>query len=196
MGVRMKPRDLDSLDDEALLSSASIDPDAMERLYRRHVGRTVAFALRRCRTPEEVHDLVAAIWLEVIEAADRFDPARGRALAWIFGVSANLVADRRRRDAREHQALRRLGGRRVLDDNDFERLEAAIDAERMSEQFRDGVEALPNAERAAFELVAIEGMNSRQAAHSLGIEPAAIRMRVTRARRKLIDVLPEVPEVE
>jgi RNA polymerase sigma factor (sigma-70 family) len=168
----------------------------MERLYRRHVGATVAFALRRCRTPEEVHDLVAAIWLEVIEAADRFDPDRGRALAWIYGVSANLVADRRRREAREQQALRRLGGRRVLDDDDLERLEAAIDAERMSEPLRGGIEALSHSERVAFELVAIEGLNSRQAARSLGIEPAALRMRLARARRKLIEILPEATEVE
>jgi RNA polymerase sigma factor (sigma-70 family) len=192
----MRSRDLSGLDDEALLSRSGADPDAMELLYRRLVGRTVAFAVRRCRNPEEVHDLVAAIWLEVIEAADGFDPDRGRALSWIYGVSANLVADRRRRETREQQALRRLGGRRVLDDDDLERLDSAIDAERVSEPIRDGVEALSHAERAAFELVAIDGMNSRQAAHSLGIEPAALRMRLARARRKLIETLPEVTEVE
>jgi RNA polymerase sigma factor (sigma-70 family) len=190
----MRSRELSGLDDEALLSRSGADPDAMELLYRRLVGRTVAFAVRRCRNPEEVHDLVAAIWLEVIEAADGFDPDRGRALPWIYGVSANLVADRRRREAREQQALRRLGGRRVLDDIDLERLEAAIDAERLSGPLRDGVEALPRSERAAFELVAIEGMDPGQAAHSLGIEPASVRMRVSRARRKLIERLPEITE--
>jgi RNA polymerase sigma factor (sigma-70 family) len=188
--------DLNCMDDETLLTRATADPDALERLYRRHVGKTVAFALRRCRSPEEVHDLVAAIWLEVIEAAERFDPDRGRALAWIYGVSANLVADRSRRRAREQQALNRLWGRRVLDDDDLERLEEAIDAERMSEPLREGVEALSHSERVAFELVAIEGMNSREAARSLGIEPSAFRMRVARARRKLMEAMPEATEVE
>jgi RNA polymerase sigma factor (sigma-70 family) len=192
----MKARDLERLDDEALLARAGTDPDAMGELYRRLVAKTVRFAVRRCRTPDEVHDLVAAIWLEVIEEADRFDPSRGRALPWIYGVSANLVADRRRREAREHEALRRFGGRRVLDDGDLERLEAAIDAERVSKPVRRGVERLSQAERVAFELVAIDGMEPHQAARSLGIEPAAFHMRITRARRKLLAALPITGEVE
>jgi RNA polymerase sigma factor (sigma-70 family) len=192
----MNRRDLDDMDDDALLARAGSDPDALETMYRRHVGKTVAFAVRRCRTPEEVHDLVAAIWLEIIGGADRFDPARGRALAWIYGVAAKLVADRRRRAARERQALTRLGGRRVLDDGDVERLEFALDAERISQPLRERVEGLSPAERSAFELVAIDGMDSREAARSLGIEPAALRMRVARARRRLIASLPEAREVE
>src|SRR6266550_809066 len=49
--------------------------DALEELYRRCVGKTVAFAIRRCGTPEQVHDLVAATWIELIAASSRYDPS-------------------------------------------------------------------------------------------------------------------------
>jgi RNA polymerase sigma factor (sigma-70 family) len=171
--------------DEILLSSAASDPRAFEEIYRRHVGSVVAFAARRCREPEEVHDLVGAIWLEVIGAANRFDPARGRALPWILGVAANLAADGRRRQAREAEALRRLAGQRVLDDDDHARLEAMIDAERAAQPLIAGKNGLPTGERIALELVTVDGLTAVEAGEVLGVEPAAVRMRLARARRKL-----------
>lgn len=171
--------------DEELLVLAASDPKVFEDLYRRHVGKVVAFAARRCTTADEVHDLVAAVWLEVIGAAARFDPSRGRALPWILGVAANLVADGRRRRAREADALRRLAGRRVLDDDDHARLEAMIDAERAARALIAGKNGLPPGERVALELVALDGMTAVETAEALGIDAAAVRMRVARAGRKL-----------
>lgn len=115
-------------------------------------------AARRCARPEEVHHLVAAVWLAVIRAAPRFDPTRGPAFPWILGVAANLVADQRRRLAREREALHRLAGRRVLDDGNVARLEEAIDASQ-----------------AAHEVLA-ELVPSRE---------GSVRPLLTRARRKL-----------
>ena len=177
--------DQDRVPDETLLSSAASDPRAFEEIYRRHVGRVVAFAARRSRTPEEVHDLVGAIWLEVIAAAPRFDALRGQALPWILGVAANLAADSRRRQAREAEALRRLAGRRVLDDDDHARLEAMIDAARAAQPLIAGKNGLPAGERIALELVIFDGLTAVEAGEVLGLEPAAVRMRLARARRKL-----------
>jgi RNA polymerase sigma factor (sigma-70 family) len=171
--------------DEELLVRAGRDPDAFEQLYRRHVSRTVAFAVRRCRSAEQVHDLVAATWLEVIEASPRFDPAKGRALPWILGVMANLSNDARRRSARETEALHRLAGQRVLAEDDTTRLEEAIDAARRFEDVLDDVDSIPVHEREALEMVAFGGLTQDDAARALGIAPAAFRMRLTRARRRL-----------
>jgi RNA polymerase sigma factor (sigma-70 family) len=171
--------------DEVLLSSAVSNPAAFEEIYRRHVGSVVAFAARRCRRSEEVHDLVGAIWLEVIGAVPRFDPTKGRALPWILGVAANLAADGRRRQAREAEALRRLAGRRVLDDDDHARLEAMIDAERSARPLIAGKNGLPASERIALELVVFDGLTAVEAGEALGVDAAAVRMRLARARRKL-----------
>lgn len=177
------------LSDEDLLRVAARDVEAFAELYRRHVHRVVAFAVRRCTRPEEVPDLVAAVWLEVIDSAERFDPARGRAVPWLLGIAANLSANDARRRAREREALQRLAGRRVLDEDDYQRLEARIDAVRVAPGLRDAIDALPPGERAVVELVVLDELSPAQAAGALGIVPAAARMRLARARRKLRDAL-------
>jgi RNA polymerase sigma-70 factor (ECF subfamily) len=125
--------------DESLLTRAGTDPQAFEVLYRRHFDKTVGFAVRRYSRPDEVHDLVAAIWLDVIKAAPRYDPRRGRALPWILGAAANLVADHRRRIAREQEAIRRLAGLRVLDDDEVARVEEACRGQKLRSWVRPAV---------------------------------------------------------
>ncbi len=171
--------------DEDLLVAARGDPDALEELYRRCVGKTIAFAACRCATPEAVHDLVAAGWLEIIGASSRFDPAVGRAVPWMIGVFANLANDDRRRRAREREALNRLAGQRVLGSDDVSRLEEAIDAARLTPRVLRALNDLPPREREAFELVAFGGIEQEEAARSLGVAPSTFRMRLSRARRKL-----------
>lgn len=190
------PRDGETRSDQDLLSAAWVDPDALEELYRRCVERTVAFAVRRCETPEQVHDLVAATWLEVIEASQKYDPVRGDAVPWILGVMSNLANDERRRRAREREALRRLSGQRALGDSDMIRLEEAIDASRLTGPLLRELEAMPTLEREAFELVVLGGVGQEQAAEVLGVAFATFRMRLSRARRRLRAVVGDSDDLE
>jgi RNA polymerase sigma factor (sigma-70 family) len=178
------PDDRD-VSDEALLARAHRDPPAFEEFYRRHVDAVVRFAARRSGDPEAVVDLVAAVWLEVVASLDRFDPRRGKALPWILGIAANLWASERRRRAREREALRRLAGRRALDEDDYARLEREIDAARAAPTLHREIGDLPPAERVTAELVLIEGLTPAQVGDALGIPSSAVRMRLTRARRRL-----------
>lgn len=171
--------------DEELLGAAGRDPRAFEELYRRHVGKVVSFAARRCSSADEIPDLVAAVWLEVILSADRFDRRRGRAVPWLLGIAANLNASEARRRARRQEAARRLAGQRILDEDDHARLERQIEAAAVGPALREGLARLPAGERAVLELVALDGLTPAEAAETLGIRPAAARMRLARARRKL-----------
>jgi RNA polymerase sigma factor (sigma-70 family) len=172
-------------DDAALITRAREEPEAFAELYRRHMDAVVRFAARRADRPDAVVDLVAAVWLEVLASLDRFDPRRGRVLPWILGIAANLCASERRRRAREREALRRLGGRRPLAEDDYHRLELRIDAEATAARLSRVIRGLPVAERLAAEFVLVEGMSPGDAAAALGISEPAVRMRLTRARRKL-----------
>lgn len=180
--------------DADLAVAAGTDTAAFEELYRRHVGSVVRFASRRARTPEEVVDLVGAVWLEVIASLDRFEPARGDVLPWILGIAANLCATERRRQQRERDVVQRLGGRRLLEDDDFARLEREIDAAAVAPRLLRALGSLPPSERAVAELVLLDGLTPSQAADALHSRPAAVRMRLTRARRKLRAVA-EGPEM-
>lgn len=186
--------DVRAATDEELLAGAGRDRAAFEEFYRRTVPRVVAFAARRCRRAEEVPDLVAAIWLEVIASAERFDPRRGHAVPWLLGVAANVTASDARRQAREREAAERLAGRRMLAEDDVARLERAIDAAALAPEARAAIEELPPGERAVVELVALDGLTPEEAARALGLRPAAARMRLARARRKLRGALGELAD--
>ena len=171
--------------DAELLVGARVDAAAFEELYLRHTQRILRFAARRAATPEDVVDLVAAVWLEVIACLDRFDPARGEGLPWILGIAANLCAVERRRIYRERDAVRRLAGARLLVDDDIARLEREIDSAAVAPKLRRALASLPPAERAVAELVLLDELTLAEAGAALGIKPGAVRMRLARARRKL-----------
>jgi RNA polymerase sigma factor (sigma-70 family) len=176
---------LDQRSDEELLAVVGRDAEAFAEFYRRHVDRMLGFALRRLDRPEEVADLVAAVFVRVIESADRFDPHRGQALPWLFGVAANTLADERRRRLRADRAVQRLAVRRYLDPDDYLRVEERLDAEANARRLHAAVQELSAREREAIGLVLLDGLTPTQAAEALGVRPMALRARLTRARRKL-----------
>jgi RNA polymerase sigma-70 factor (ECF subfamily) len=184
MGTAGRPV-TDPRTDRELLVASRVETAAFEELYRRNVGTTIRFAARRAYRPSDVVDLVAAVWLEVVASLDKYEPDRGDALPWILGIAANLCAVERRRRGREQEVVRRLGGRRSLTDDDFERLEGEIDAVAVASALRQGLRELPPSERSVAELVLLDDLTPQEAAEALGIRSAAVRMRLARARRKL-----------
>jgi RNA polymerase sigma factor (sigma-70 family) len=171
--------------DGELVARLRTDPAAFEEFYRRHVDTVTLFAVRRLGLPEQAADLVADVFLEVIESADRYDPRRGEPIAWVMGIAVNLVAAERRRRGSEARALRRVSGQRLLAADDYAELEAQIDAARAARALHEAIAGLPAGERDLLALVCIDGLAPAAAARALGIRPAAGRMRLARARRKV-----------
>lgn len=78
-----------------------------------------------------------------------------------------------------------MGARRSPSEDDYKRLESAIDASSVAPALRESLRALPPGERAVAELVLLDELTPEEAAVALGVRAAAIRMRLARARRKL-----------
>jgi RNA polymerase sigma-70 factor (ECF subfamily) len=180
----MARNDLTGRADEDLVAALRTDRAALEELYRRHVRGLTRYAARRMRDPYEAADLVAATFLEAVESSARYDPRRGRPLAWLTGIAANLAGVQERREAAAARALQRLDGQRTLEQDDFDRLERQIDAARQLDRARAALARLSAVEREMLALVGEEGLLPAEAARLLGISPVAARMRLARARRK------------
>lgn len=161
------------------------DVAAFEELYRRHVDYVVTYGTHRCRDPHEVAELRAAVFLAVWERSATFDAERGEPRAWITGIASHRLADLRRCDRRHRALSERLLERRVLDCDDMDRLTDRIDASRSARWLHDAIEALPEAQREVFLLVAVNGLTASEAAVRLGKTPTAVRMRLLRARQTL-----------
>ncbi|WP_425551737.1 RNA polymerase sigma factor [Kribbella sandramycini] len=161
------------------------DPDAFERFYREHVERVQRFVARRVEDPYLAADLTADVFLAAVDASAGYREQLGTPVGWLYGIARNVVAGERRRKARELRANQRVSGRRLLTADDVGRLEERIDAEASARQLIAAMGELPEGERAALELVAVDGLSPQEAAQVLGIRVTAFRVRLHRARGRL-----------
>ena len=178
------------------------DPDAFERFYREHVEAVQRFVARRVDDPYLAADLTADVFVAAIESAGSYRRGRGEPGAWLYGIARNVVADERRRNAKELRTAARVRGRELLDDDDLAALHERIDRESAARAVYEELSRLPAGERAVLELVALDGLTAGEAGQALGIGGVAARVRLHRARRRLRNRLDlptlgasDVPEV-
>lgn len=176
------------MDDEGLAAMAREDGEAFAELYRRHVGLVTGSAARRVNDPEERADVVATVWVRVLTNIGRYDPDRGRFLPWLLGVTARVASESRRSAGRRARAHLRLAGQRDLTPDERTSLEDAIAAQQLGSAVRQAMGRLTALERQALDLLAAD-VTYEEAALLLRVTPAALRMRVHRARRRLNDLL-------
>ena len=144
----------------------------MEALFRRHY-RDVAAYVRRRAEPQLVEDVVAETFLV---AWRRLDEVPVDARPWLLGVARKALATQRRSAARRRSLLSKL--------------EAAGTGIERGEQPReagvaDALLRLTEKDREAITLVAWEGLSPSEAAVVVGQSPAAFRVRLHRAKRRL-----------
>lgn len=179
------------------LAGIGRDPDLFEAFYRKHVEAVQRFVARRTEDPHLVADLTAEVFLAVIKSAHTYRSDRGSVVGWLYGVAHNVVSSERRRRAREHRAHERVAGRRELTSEDVARIEDRIDAEARARKLGAAMDRLSKGERAVLELVVLDGLTVKDAAHALHVQPVTARVRLHRAKRVLRDHLapPTVTEI-
>jgi RNA polymerase sigma-70 factor (ECF subfamily) len=168
--------------DASLMQATATDPAAFSEIYDRHAG--TLYAWFRFRLAWAASDLTAETFARAWLARDRFRDLRGgSALPWLHGIAANVLADAVRRDRIETRARERLGLPLDLASEDgYDDVER-----RLSPRLAVGRElrGLPEHERQAVELRVLEELPYDQVADRLAIAPAAARLRVSRALRRL-----------
>lgn len=156
-----------------------------ERVYRANVGDVTAYFARRCSEPQDVADLTSETVLEAAGSFGGFDPRRGTARAWLFGIARHVHARHCARLAGGRDAALRLAGRRPLEVDEFEELAARIDAQRDERKLLERLAGLSGGEREAVELVDLMELSPKEAAAALGVSRGVLRMRLSRARARL-----------
>lgn len=176
---------MQEITDEALLAAIAAGPGALPEFYERHMGKIVCMGVRRFDNPEDVADFVANVFLEVMTSAGGFDPARGRAVPWLYGLATNVAAGMRRDRFRQMQAAHQIQGREFLDADAHAEVEERVDAAVQARRAYAAMQRLSPADRRALELVAVDGLSTGEAANALGVSPVALRVRLVRARSRL-----------
>ena len=152
---------------------------ALDLAYDLHKQSVYRFIRRMVRRADLVDDLFQETWLRLARGAGRLRPDT-RLRAWLLTVAINLVRDRARGERGEEA---RLVGAPVGDPpaTPFE-LAAAGQTERRLE---DALAALPDAQREAVLLCAVERLEPAEAAWVAGVSAAAFRQRLARGRALL-----------
>jgi RNA polymerase sigma factor (sigma-70 family) len=179
-------------EDAALLAAvADGDERAFETFYRRYLPAITGFHLRRTRRRETAFDLTAETFAAVIVACGSYDPARGSATGWLFGIAANKLRQSVRRGRVEDAARRRLGHAPVLiDDEDLARVDelATVGDESSVTALLAG---LPAEQREAITARVVDERGYDEIAAELCCSEAVVRQRVHRGLRRLRQRLEE-----
>ncbi len=156
-----------------------------ERLYRANVDAVTAYFARRTADPQVVADLTADTFVAVITGFGSFDPRKGTARAWLFGIAGHVYAAHCAAYSHQQHKLERLAARRDLGPDEVDELLERIDAERAARGLLAELSRLPERDRAVIDLVDIAGLPPKEAAAALGLTPGTVRMRLMRARARL-----------
>lgn len=161
------------------------DREALEEFYLTHYADVVRYFARRLRDPHDVADLVADTFIAALESATRYDPRRGRPLAWLLGIGHNTLRRFHRKRAADRQAVARFAGRRLLGVEDIAVLEERIAAEQRAQPVRVLLAELSETDRELVQLVDVTGLTPHEAATAMGMLPGLARVRLFRARARL-----------
>jgi DNA-directed RNA polymerase specialized sigma24 family protein len=169
--------------DEDVVASARSGPHEFAALYRHFERAMLGFFMNATGQPDLAADLTAETFARALESVTAFDPARGRADQWLFGIARNVLGESYRRGRVEATARERLGlPRLVLDDH------AADAIARLSATDGPatvGLAELPQEQQRAVEARVVHEREYREIAQELRCSEALVRQRVSRGLRAL-----------
>jgi RNA polymerase sigma-70 factor (ECF subfamily) len=173
--------------DAALLAESLRQPEVFGHIYDRHFPGIYRYIASRLGS-DEADDLTAETFIDAFSRRASFDPARGDVRPWLFGIATRLVAQHRRAEARRYRALARTPVEPDPGGHD-ERVAARVSAQARREPLLRALAGLSDDDRDVLLLIALGGLSYEEVAAALSIPPGTVASRLSRARRKVRDVL-------
>jgi RNA polymerase sigma-70 factor (ECF subfamily) len=176
---------LDALDEDVRLMLAFRGGDgvAFERLFRRWSGPLLRYLDRMVRDLATAEELVQEVFLRVHRSRERYTP-EARFSTWLYRIATNLALNELRRP--RHRAPHRS-----IDDEGAAPIAAGpsaddvVAARRVGRAAAEALAELPEKQRAALCLAAVEGLSYAEVAEALDVTEKAVKSLVHRARSAL-----------
>ena len=151
--------------------------DTIETLYRRHASAVFRFAWGLCGNPQDAEDIVSETFVRVLTKAPRIEART--ALAYLLTIARNVSVSGWRKRRREMPLDDLLPA--PADD-----LAAQLDGRARLAATIAALGNLPEGERAALLLRVDHELSYEEIASALGISVSAAKVRVHRARLRLV----------
>jgi RNA polymerase sigma-70 factor (ECF subfamily) len=152
------------------------DDQRFTSIFRSSHAHVLAYARRRV-APDVARDVVADTFLAAWRHLDRLpaDP-----LPWLYRAASFEIARRHRQIGRETRRLAALASPHLVEQPDI------ADEVASRDRWRDAFAFLSDGDREILRLVAWEHLDPSQAASILGCSVVAFKVRLHRARRRLV----------
>jgi len=171
-------------DDDSVLVARTRrrDQDAFATLYDRYSRLVYSIALRVVRNASTAEDILHDVFLQLWQAPERFDAARGNLPAWMAVIARNRAIDRLRQQ------------RTTLDPEEailISSVDLGSEVERTSVvgKIRELLRSMPDSQRRAMELAFFDGKTHAEIAalmnEPLGTVKTRIRSALTAIRKAL-----------
>ncbi|MDW5610142.1 MULTISPECIES: sigma-70 family RNA polymerase sigma factor [Mycolicibacterium] len=170
--------------DETKTSPAAVLDQPTEQMWREMLPQLRTFVRRRIADPDRADDLVAEILLRIHQNIGSLDD-RERLPNWVFRIARNAIIDEYRRAGRSREQLMAS----------LQKEPAALDEDEpgvvreLSACLRPMLAGLPADQKAALEMIDLDGMTQADAAQQAGVSLSGMKSRVQRGRRRLAELL-------
>jgi RNA polymerase sigma factor (sigma-70 family) len=171
-------------DGEAIAASL-VEPRAFEVVFKRHFGAILRY-LRRRLDDRRAEEATAQTFFVAFDERGRFDPERGDARPWLFGIATNVAHRHRRVEVRELRAIAALGAEAAGGE---EPRDSKLDAERLRAPLARCLAELPGEEADVLYLLVWAELDQPEIAAALEIPLGTVKSRLSRARRRLREAL-------
>lgn len=184
--VALSGRPVEACQDSQLLAAtATGDGAAFEALYRRHSPSVRCRLNRRCTDPGVAEEVLQDTFLAVWQSAHRWNGS-GVVGAWIWGIAVRRLADAHRRPRRPDDLATR--------EQPAPSAEEEVLLELQYGALGEAMDLLTPALRLVIQATFVHQLTTQETAGLLGIPPATVKKRRTRARAKLRQAMDGVAE--
>ena len=181
-------------DDAELMRRIALgDERAYEHLVDSHARSILAFGFRLLGTREEAEEVTQETFLRAWQHADRYEPS-ARVTTWLHTIARNLATDR----LRKRRPRADLAAVEAAPDSGHSAGQPSVSLERKrtAQSVVDALEQLAPRQREAITLVHYQELSHGEAAQVLGVGVEAVESLLSRARRKLRELLGAVARNE